>query len=242
MKPIIGSLGLILITSMISCSKSAGNKTAQLVVDLHQSAITIDNIDSADVVFRQTGTNIIVKQRFVKTAQNLTVSLQSLTQGSWNTDIEVYTKATNQQSNQYVFIKPIDITGEAIDVQVAGPGANSGNGWAKRHVKASAGNEVVVIVPDDVYDSYFEFRSKVKEPLIFGIQREAINTNYLVDQKTWTCTNACLNAEGRIADINQFMPFTQSIRSATWTKAGINIGVFNERSEELLTYDRTWNH
>lgn len=242
MNRITGFIGLILITSMISCSKPRVHKTAQLVVDLQQSAITIDNIDSADVVFRQTGTNIIVKQHFVKTAQNLTVSLQSLTQGSWNTDIEVYTKAINQQSNQYVFIKPIDITGEELDVQVAGPGPNSGNGWVKRHVKASAGNEVVVIVPEDVYDPYFEFRSKVKEPLIFGIQRQAININYLVDLKTWTCTNACLNTEGRIADINQFMPFTQSIRTASWTTSEINIGVFNEKNEELLTYDRTWNH
>lgn len=241
MHPIIRFTGLIVITGMLSCSKPIEYKTSKLVVDLQQSAITIDNIDSADVVFRKTGTNTTIKQHFIKTGQNLAASLQSLTPGSWNADIEVYTKAVNQQSNQYVFIKSILITEGVNDLQVAGPASTSGNGWVKRHVKASAGNGVVVIIPDDVYDSYFEFRSKLQEPLILGIQREAINVNYVVALKTWACTNACLNAERRIADINHFMPFTQTILSEAWNRNGIHISVFNDKSEELLTYDRTWN-
>jgi hypothetical protein len=241
MHPIKVFIGLIVITGMISCSKPVEPKTSRLVVNLQQSAIAIDNIDSADVVFRKVGTNIKVKQHFVKTAQNLVASLQSLTPGTWNADIEVYTKAINRQSNQYVIIKPVLIMEEANDLQITGPGTTSGNGWVKRHVKASVGNEVVVIIPDEVYDSYFEFRSKLQEPLVLGIQREAIKTNYLVAMKTWVCTNACLNAEGRIADLNHFMPFTQTILSTAWNRNEINISVFNNKNEELLTYDHTWN-
>lgn len=241
MNQMIGLIGLVVITSLIACSKPVEDKTSKLVIDLQQSAITIDQIDSADVVFRKTGTNTQVKQRFVRTVQGLIAPLRSLTPGSWNADIEVYTKAVNQQSNQYVFIKPILITEQVTDTQIPGPGSTSGNGWVKRHVKASAGNQVVLIVPEEVYDSYFEFRSKAQGPLIFGIQREAINVNYVVDQKTWVCTNACLNAEGRIADINHFMPFTQTILSEPWAKNEISISVLNNKNEELLEYHRIWN-
>lgn len=227
--------------SMLACSKPVEDKTAKLVIDLRQSAITINNIDSADVVFRKTGTNIQVKQRFVKTMQNLMAPIRPLTPGTWNADIEVYTKAVNQQSNQYVIIKPILITEQATETLLPGPGATSGNGWLKRHVKASAGNQVVVIIPDDVFDSYFEFRSKVQGPLLLGIQREAINVNHVVKQQDWACFNNCLNAEGRIADINEFMPFTETIFSAPWTRNDISISVINNEREELLNYKRTWN-
>lgn len=211
MNRIVGMLGGVVVTCVLACSKPVEDKTAKLVIDLRQSAVTINNIDSADVVFRKTGTNTQVRQRFVKTMQNLMAPLRSLTPGTWNADIEVYTKTVNQQSNQYVFIKPILIKEDASDTQIPGPGSTSGNGWLKRHVKASAGNQVVVIIPDDVYDSYFEFRSNLQGPLLFGVQREAINVNHVVKQQDWTCFNNCLNAEGRIADINHFMLFTETI-------------------------------
>ena len=242
MSRMLGIMGAIVLSGLISCKKPVESKTSKLVIDLQQSALTINDIDSADVVFRKTGTNTKVSQRFTKTAQNLVAALRSLTPGTWNADIEVYTKSVNRQSNQYVIIKPILISDAATDIPVAGPGATSGNGWLKRHVKASAGNEVVVIVPEEVYDSYFEFRSTSQQKLILGIQREAINVNYVVDLKTWACTNTCFNAEGRISDINYFMPFTQTILSNPWTRNDISISVFNDKTEELLTYDRTWHH
>ncbi len=242
MSRITGIIGLAVITGLISCKKPVDLKTSKLVIDLQQSAIAINQVDSADVVFRKTGTDTKVRQRLVKTAQNkLITALHSLTPGTWNADIEVYTKAVNRQSNQYVIIKPILITEEITGIQIAGPGATSGGGWIKRHVKASADNEVVVIVPEEVYDSYFELRSKTQRKLILGIQREAININYVVDLKTWACTNACFNMEGRIIDINYFMPFTQTIFSNPWTSNDISIAVISDKNEELLTYDRTWN-
>lgn len=242
MSRIIGIIGLAVITGLISCKKPADLKTSKLVIDLQQSALAINQVDSADVVFRKTGTDTKVRQRLVKTAQNkLITALHSLTPGTWNADIEVYTKAVNRQSNQYIIIKPILITEEITDIQIAGPDATSGGGWIKRHVKASADNEVVVIVPEEVHDSYFEFRSKTQRKLILGIQREAINVNYVVDHKSWICTNACFNVEGRITDITYFMSFTQAILSSPWTSNDISIGVFTEKNEELLTYDRTWN-
>lgn len=241
MNRIVGMLGGIVVTCVLACSKPIEDKTAKLVIDLHQSAISINHIDSADVVFRKTGTNTQVRQRFVKTMQNLMVPMRSLTPGTWNADIEVYTKTVNQQSNQYVFIKPILITEQATDTQIPGPGPTSGNGWVKRYVKASAGNQVVAIIPEDVYDSYFEVRTKEQGPLVFGVQREAINVNHVVELKSWACTNTCLNAEGRITDINHFMPFTETIFSAPWTRNEINISVFNNKSEELLKFEHTWH-
>jgi hypothetical protein len=240
---IIGLMALVMIITLPSCSKPVDDQqpTAALVVDLQQSAITINDIDSADVVFRKTGTNEIIRQPFEKKAGQLVAALQSLTTGTWNADIELYTKAVNRQSNQFVIIKSILIAEQAADIQIAGPGPTSGNGWLKRNVKASAGNEVVVIVPDEVYDSYFEFRTNTQQSLVFGIQREAININYLLKMKTWACNNTCFDAKGRIADINHFMLFTQVIQSSPWTKSEISISVLNNQNEELLEYQRTWN-
>lgn len=234
-------LCLIMMIAPISCSKPDEDNTSKLVIDLQQSAINVKQVDSADVVFRKTGTNIQAKQHCIKTSQGLAASMGSLTPGTWNADIEVYTKAINQQSNQYVSIKPVLITEQVRETRIPGPGAASGNGWLKRHVKASAGNQVVLIVAEEVYDSYFEFRSKTTEPLVFGIQREAININYRVDVETWACTNTCLNEAGRITDINHFMPFTQTILSSPWTRNEINISVLNAKSEQLVVYERIWN-
>lgn len=233
---IIGLLGLL---AMVSCSKSGDDvpQKGSLVINLQQSVISINDIDSAGVVFRKTGTNIKERRAFSKKAQQLAATLQGLTPGTWNADIEIYTKASNRLSNQYVIIKPILIEEKIEDVQVAGPGT----GWIKRNVKASAGNEVVVIVPDDVYDSYFEIRSRKNQRLYVGIQREAINVNHEVADKTWVCNNDCFNAEGRIVDIDHFMPFTQTIMNTPWTKNEISIGVLDENSQELVLYDRSWN-
>lgn len=210
------------------------------MLNFQHSAIKIQNIDSAVIVFRKVGTNISFKQRFEKHAEGMIVSLASLTSGAWNSEVEVYTMAENLLSNQYKIVKPIFITDEKSDIEISGPGITSGNGWLKRHVKASAGNEVVLIVPDEVYDSYFELRVKNKDRYAIGIQREAININYLVAHKTWTCTNACLDANPIFIDTNLFMPFTQAILSAPWTKSNIDVLVMNNQMAEILSYKRTW--
>jgi hypothetical protein len=228
---------------LFSCRKKDRQEepeTSRLVLNLQQSALGIQHVDSADVVFRKVGTSETVKEKFVKNGGTLTASLKSLTPGTWNADVEVYTRAVNGLSNQYKIIKPVQVTGEPTAVEIPGPGTTSGNGWLKRNVKASAGNEVVVIVPDDVYDSYFEFRTKTAGRYVFGIQREAIKTNYLVTQKSWTCTETCLDGQRQIIDSNHFMPFTQTILSSAWTSNRISIGVINDRMEMILDYDRTW--
>jgi hypothetical protein len=238
---------IILYTFLVvifSCSKKDHQQEPAaptgLVLNLRQSALKIQNVDSADVVFRKAGTNETIKKKFVKHAGVLIASLKTLSPGTWNADVEVYTRAINLQSNQYKIIKPILVTGEKTEAQITGPGTTSGDGWLKRNVKASAGNEVVLILPDDVYDSFFEFRAKNSGKYVFGIQREAINTNFVVAQETWACTDVCLDGQRQITDIDHFVPFTQTILSSSWTKNAISIGVMNEQMAMILEYDRTW--
>jgi len=231
---------------VIICSCSKKNHQEEevtptgLVLNLRQSALKVQDIDSADVVFRKLGSSETIKEKFVKQADELRASLKRLSPGTWNADVEVYTKAVNLSSNQYKRIQPIQVADEKTMVDIAGPGTTPGNGWLKRHVKESAGNEVVVIVPDDVYDSYFEIRARKSGKYAFGIQREAIKTNFLVAQKTWACTGACLDAQGQLTNIDYFMPFTQTIFSSPWTRNEISIAVINEQMEMILDYDRTW--
>lgn len=212
---------------------------AELVLNLGSSVLKPAEVDSADVVFRKTGTGTSIRARFEKTTQHLVASIGSLSPGTWNADIEVYTKTINQASNQYVIITPVQVG--AGNVGIAGPGATPSNGWVKRHVKASAGNEIVVIVPDNPYDAWFEFRTRAPKPYIFGIQREAINVNYVVSQKSWVCNTNCLDAANRITNLTHFLPFTQTVQASPWTENRISIAVLNDKSETLLEYERTWN-
>lgn len=240
MKPI---LTFTLLVFLFACSKKPNPEVstpASLVLHLAQSALTIQQVDSADVMFRRVNSSETRQAKFAKGLTNMAASLQSLTPGTWNADVEVYTKSVAGQSNQYKFIKPVLVTENMTDVEIPGPGTTSGNGWLKRHVKWSTGNEVAVIVPEEVYDSYFEFRTKAQHKFALGIQREAINVNYMVDSKTWACANTCFNAQGQIINIDHFMPFTQTILSEPWTESLISISVVNDRQETILEYDRTW--
>lgn len=237
---LIAALALL---AAASCTKGDDPPPAppkgELVIELQSSVLKPADIDSADVVFRKTGTGVSVRERFEKTAQDLVASTRSLSPGTWNADIEVYTKTINQASNQYVIITPVQVA--AGNIGIAGPGATPSNGWVKRHVKASAGNEIVVIVPDNPYDAWFEFRTCAPKPYIFGIQREAINVNYVVSQKNWVCSTNCLDAANRITNLTHFLPFTQTVQASPWTENRISIAVLNDKSETLLEYDRTWN-
>ncbi|MBB1284558.1 hypothetical protein HRH25_09255 [Flavisolibacter sp. BT320] len=241
MKPIIT---LAVLCLLFACSKKQHREeeisSASLVLNLSQSVLSIGQVDSADVVFRKPGSSETSKAKFARQGTNLAASLQLLTPGTWNADVEVYTRAVNGQSNQYKTVQSILVTEARARVEIPGPRATPGNGWLKRHVKASTGNEVVVIVPDEVYDSYFEFRAKPGRRYVLGIQREAINVNYVVEQKTWACASACFNAQGLIIDTEHFMPFTQAILASPWTRNEISIGVLNEQQESVLIYDRTW--
>ena len=210
------------------------------MIQLGQSALPVQQVDSADVVFRKVGTNQTVSEKFVKKTAGLAASLEALTPGTWTADVEVYTLGVNGHSLQYKAIQPVQITGEKKEVNLPGPGTAPGISWLKRNVRTSANNEVVVIVPDEVYDSYFEFRARTDRKYVFGIQREAINVNYLVAQESWVCKETCLDTRRQIVDINHFMPFTQTILSSPWTRNEISIAVLNESGEALLEYDRTW--
>ena len=237
---------LIILTALVvlfACQKKTHREepvSSSLVLNLAQSALTVGQVDSADVVFRKVGSSETSKAKFVKQGTTLAASLTTLAPGTWNADVEVYTRAVAGQSNQYKLIKAILVTAEKTNVEVQGPGATPGNGWLKRHVKASAGNEVVVIVPDEVYDAYFEFRAKAGGRYALGIQREAINVNFVVAQKTWACANACFNAQGVLVNTDYFMPFTQTILSEPWTRNLVSIAVVNEQLQTVLQYDRTW--
>lgn len=232
--------------SFAACSKS-DNPTPPpaarqgFIIDLQSSAVAIGNIDSADVVFRLSGSNTRVQERFVKKDNKLVASTKTLTGGTWHADIELYTKSVNQLSHQYTIIKPIEIAATPQEIILAGPGATNANGWVKSNVKASAGNEVIIIVPDNIYDPRFEFRAKTPNKLAFGMQREAINVNYLVAEKSWACANNCTFTEGRLTNNTHFLSFTESIKTSPWTSTAISLAVFNEKSEILLEYDRTWN-
>ncbi|NTS40706.1 hypothetical protein HRG84_07280 [Flavisolibacter sp. BT320] len=241
MKPIILFAVLLF---LVACRKTPQpvevDLSTSLVLNMAQSALSLGQVDSADVAFRKVGSSETSKAKFVKKAASLVASLGSLAPGTWNADVELYTRAVNGQSNQYKLIKGILVTEEKTGVVIPGPGVTSGNGWLKRHVKASAGNEVVVIIPDEVYDSYFEFRTKKPGRYAMGIQREAINVNHLVSQETWACTDACFNGREQLINNDYFMPFAQAILSSPWTRNEISIAVLNGQQETILEYDRTW--
>lgn len=177
-------------------------------------------------------------KRFTKSSQGLETDISDMASGDWTANVDVFTKTVNHESIQFVYIGSVTLTDTPDQIEWNGPG--SGNGWMKRHVKTTDGNGVVVIIPDDVYDPYIEFRFNDPQVKGFGAQRSAINVNYLIANKSWTCGSACLNGQKKVINNIEFMPFINTIHVQPWTRNEISISIFNQSIDEMLEWDFTW--
>jgi hypothetical protein len=121
-----------------------------------------------------------------------------------------------------------------------GPDNPGPDGWSARWVHATADNDIVVIIPLDVNDPYFEVRTKGLNWDFFGVERLALDGQVVAAHKTWVCNNDCPGNDRLIFNKMHFLPFTEEIQQKAWTKNEIMITVGNVQQQVYHEFSNVW--
>ena len=242
----VAGMLMVLAVSIVSCTKDTVDEPApptekKLVVNLGPGGLPIDRIDSASVVLRRQGTTTPYFFRLQKGTNRLEATIDGLRAGEWTADFEIYTKAQLNKSMQIVSVRQITI-GNAETITIAGPVDPPSNGWSARKVIAADDNDIVVIIPFDVNDPYFEIRTKGFQWDFFGVQRTALYGNAVVAFEEWTCDNGCPGNDRLIFNKTKFLPFTQAIQNSLWNKNEIVITVGNLQNQVYNEFGHEWHN
>ena len=243
----IAVLFLVLTAPIISCNKDNNLSPAEpvekkLVINLQNSVINTADIDSANVVLKKQGALNPVFQRLIKGTNTLETTIDGLPAGEWIAELDLYTKKqTDGKSYEYVASKTFAITSGTGVVSINGPTFQSGDGWKKRLVLSTTDNDIVVIIPVDVTDPYFEIRTKGLQWNFFSVERTAVSGTAVVANKKWICNNGCPGDDRLIYDSSEFVPFTDIIKTTPWTRNEIVISVGNIQNQQYNDFVHQWN-
>ncbi len=241
----VAGMLLVLAVSIISCTKKDPVNEPEfppvkkLVLKLEPAGLPIDRVDSASVALRRQGTTIPYFFRLQKGANQLYAEIDGLRAGEWTADFEIYTKALANKSVQIVSTRSVTIDNAEI-ITIDGPVDPPANGWKARRVKATDNNDIVVIIPFDVTDPYFEIRTKGLQWDFFGVQRTATYGSAVVAFEDWACDNDCPGNDRLIFNKTKFLPFTQTIQNSPWDKNEIVITVANLQNQVYNEFGYEW--
>lgn len=245
----LASLFLVLAATVISCNKN--NDTIQpvpvvekkLVINLQNSIVKTEEIDSASVVLTKQGSLNPVFQRLIKGLNTLETTIDGLSAGAWTAELDLYTKKQpDGKSYQLVANKPFTITSGTGIVTITGPSLQATDGWKKRLVLSTTDNDIVVIIPVDVTDPYFEIRTKGLQWNLFSVERTAVNGTAVVANKKWVCNNDCPGDDRLIYNSDTFVSFTEIIKTSPWTRNEIVISVGNIQNQQYNDFVHEWNY
>lgn len=235
-------------TAIISCNKN--NDTVptvpvekKLIVNLQNSTVKTEEIDSASVVFRKQGSFNPVFQRLVRKTNTLEATFDGLPAGEWTAELDLYTKKqTDGKSFEHVATKSFTITSSTGVVTINGPSLQGADGWKKRLVLSTSDNDIVVIIPVDVTDPYFEIRTKGFQWNSFSVERTAVSGTAVVANKRWVCNNDCPGDDRLIYNSDAFVSFTEIIKNTPWTRNEIVVSVGNIQNQYYNDFVHEWNY
>ena len=245
----LAGLFLVLAAAVISCNKN--NDTIQpvpvvekkLVINLQNSIVRTEEIDSASVVLRKQGSINPVFQRLIKGLNTLETTIDGLSAGEWTAELDLYTKKQpDGNSYQLVANKTFTITSGTGIVTITGPSLQATDGWKKQLVLSTSDNDIVVIIPVDVTDPYFEIRTKGLQWNLFSVERTAVNGTAVVANKKWICNNDCPGDDRLIYNSDAFVSFTEIIKTSPWTRNEIVITVGNIQNQQYNDFVHEWNY
>lgn len=241
----ITGLLLLVAVSILSCRKDNDKPepaAKKLVVKLDNHIILASDIDSANVVLRRSGTNTPYFLRFEKKEDRLEATIDGLPAGEYASDIELYTnQMPSSKYYQFISTRQIDITAGNGNVTIDGPDELGVDGWDVRKVIPTTSREIVVLIPLNVNDPYFEVRRKGTNWNFVGVERIATQGAAVVAHKNWQCENNCAAIGEVIYDRVIFEPFTETIRNTNWTKNTILITVANTQTQEFYEFEHQWD-
>lgn len=233
--------------SIISCKKNTDTTTPKdqkLVVDLSEHLIGVADIDSANVVLRKGGTSTPYFLRFQKGSGKLEASIDGLPAGNYTVDFDLYTKEmTGGKKYQFVSVKQLNIQSRSGTLTVSGPDDLDADGWTSRKVVTTANNDIVVLIPLDVNDPYFEIRTKGIDWDFFSVERLALQGQAVIAHETWNCQNNNCPGNNRIIfNKTHFFDFTETVKNSTWTRSEIIITVGNIHQQLYNEFGHDWNN
>jgi hypothetical protein len=243
-----GNFFLVLAVTIISCNKTTNPipepkpTENKFVVNLVNSIVKTEDIDSANIVFKKQGSFNPVFQRLIKNTNTLETTIDGLSAGEWTAELDLYTrKQANGKSYEHIASKPFTITSGTGTISIDGPTMQTVDGWKKRLVLSTSDNDIVVIIPVDVTDPYFEIRTSGLQWNFFSVERTAVSGTAVVANKKWVCNNDCPGNDRLIYNSNEFIPFTDIIKTSSWTRNDIVISVGNLRNQEFNDFVHEWN-
>lgn len=242
----IAGMLLLLAVCILSCKKDNDNNPAptdkKLVVSLQNHLIAVSDIDSANVVLRKGGTSTPYFLRLQKGTDKLETLVDGLPAGQYTADLDIYTKQMQSgKYYQFVSTRPVTLTNGQSNVTIQGPSDLGPDGWSARKVSFTSTQDIIVLIPLDVNDSYFEVRTKGTAYNFVGVERLATFGAAVVAHQDWHCTGNCPRIGGILFNKTFFQPFTNIIQNENWTRNEIIITVGNTQNQTYNEFGHVWN-
>lgn len=242
----IAGMLLLLAVSILSCKKDTDNTPAptdkKLVVSLQNHLIAVSDIDSANVVLRKGGASTPYFFRLQKGSDQLEALIEGLPAGQYTADLDLYTREMpSGKYYQFVSAKSITLNSSAGDITVEGPSELGSDGWSARKVGFTSNRDIIVLIPLDVNDPYFEVRTKGSAYNFVGVERVATYGSAVVAHKDWSCNSNCPDLNGILFNKTIFQPFTDIIQNQNWTKNEVIITVGNTQNQTYNEFGHVWN-
>ncbi|WEK35796.1 MAG: hypothetical protein P0Y53_25195 [Candidatus Pseudobacter hemicellulosilyticus] len=212
--------------------------------------IPFSQVDSAVVLFHKEGSNNPVFQRLIKGANHWQTSIDGLSAGKYRAELYVYAQLADGNattSGRYQLDKKFTIPyREDSLVVVAGPGAGPQDPWEKFIVLADPDHSVLLTVPLNPKNPYFEFLLQDTRWDQFQLERIAAKYgnggNEFIAIHAWECPGSCYGADRIISNSTAFLPFVETLGSKAWDNAEVSGWVANsgtgEKVEFFYQYDR----
>jgi hypothetical protein len=242
----IAGMLLLLAVSILSCKKDTDKTPSpadkKLVVSLQNHLVAVSDIDSANVVLRK-GTSTPYFLRLQKGADKLEALIDGLPAGQYTIDLELYTKEMpSGKYYQFVSTRAATLSNSSQPVTIEGPSELGPDGWSARKVGATSNRDIVVLIPLDVNDPYFEVRTKGEYWNFVGVERIALQGAAVVAHEEWSCNSNCPDIDGLLFNKTIFQPFTDNIKNSPWTKNEIIITVGNAQNQQFHEFGHVWSN
>jgi hypothetical protein len=242
----IAGMLLLLTVSILSCKKDTDNNPApndkKLVVSLQNHLIAVSDIDSANVVLRKGGTSTPYFFRLQKSTNKLEALVDGLPAGQYTADLDLYTKQMQSgKYYQFVSTRPVTLNNNQGNITIEGPSDLGPDQWSARKVSFTSNHDIIVLIPLDVNDPYFEVRITNPSWNFVGIERIATQGAAVVAHKEWSCNGTCPKTGGILFNKTIFQPFTNIIQNSTWSRNEIIITVGNVQDQVYNEFGHEWN-
>jgi hypothetical protein len=247
MKPFSFIIAGLLLVFAQSCLKNSGeyDETKRLRIVFTPQTISFNQLDSASVIFTKQGTSTAIFKRLQKLPDMLETEIEDLPAGNWNAEVYLNTKKdTAGKSSRYKAKLSFAIE-QIANILMPAPAQQSTELWKKSIVLSTPQNEIVVTIPLDVTDPYFEIITKELKWDSFFIERAAFkranNMNEQLGAQTWTCTTNCMGSDKIIFNSTAFAQFSEMMKSKQWNNAEVSVVIKDVDGQAEHEFFHAWD-